>query len=324
MGQAGSSTPTTATCAAATAPPASRSTRSGRPTGELSLREPDAGQEPQAVDRPRPAERGRSRRSPACGNGRGAFVAMDPRNGEVLALGSTPSFDPNVFAKPLTERALQGAARRRTTARRCSTARSSGVYPTGSTFKPITAIGRRSRAGAFTPGHGHRRPRLGADRQHRLPELGRHAATARSRCAQALQVSSDVFFYTLGARLNSNGGDQALQTWAPPPRHRPPHRHRPARRVRRACCRRRAWRDQPVPARTLHRPPVVGRRQRQPRRRPGRPAGHAAADGRRLLDVANGGRRARRTSACEVEDAAGRVLQIDPARRGRKIAHRPG
>jgi penicillin-binding protein 2 len=33
----------------------------------------------------------------------GAYVAMDPRNGEVLALGSYPSFDANVFAKPLSQ-----------------------------------------------------------------------------------------------------------------------------------------------------------------------------------------------------------------------------
>src|SRR4029450_165348 len=31
----------------------------------------------------------------------GAFVAMDPTDGEVLGLGSNPSFDPNVFAKVL-------------------------------------------------------------------------------------------------------------------------------------------------------------------------------------------------------------------------------
>ena len=31
----------------------------------------------------------------------GAFVAMDPNDGEVVGLGSNPSFDPNVFAKSL-------------------------------------------------------------------------------------------------------------------------------------------------------------------------------------------------------------------------------
>ena len=33
----------------------------------------------------------------------GAYVAMDPSNGEVLALGSYPSFDANLFAKPLSQ-----------------------------------------------------------------------------------------------------------------------------------------------------------------------------------------------------------------------------
>ncbi len=33
----------------------------------------------------------------------GAFVAMDPRTGQILAIGSYPSFDPNMFTKPFTE-----------------------------------------------------------------------------------------------------------------------------------------------------------------------------------------------------------------------------
>jgi len=69
---------------------------------------------------------------------RGALVALDPRNGEVLAFVSKPTFDPNLFVdgidteswrelndspdKPLLNRALRG------------------TYPPGSTFKPFMAI----------------------------------------------------------------------------------------------------------------------------------------------------------------------------------------
>ncbi len=72
------------------------------------------------------------------GERRGALVAIDPRNGEVLALVSKPTFDPNLFVdgidseswkdlnesidKPLLNRALRG------------------TYPPGSTFKPFMAM----------------------------------------------------------------------------------------------------------------------------------------------------------------------------------------
>ena len=72
------------------------------------------------------------------GNRRGALVAMDPRNGEILAFVSKPTFDPNLFVdgidvdswrelnesidKPLLNRALRG------------------TYPPGSTFKPFMAM----------------------------------------------------------------------------------------------------------------------------------------------------------------------------------------
>ncbi len=69
---------------------------------------------------------------------RGALVAIDPRNGEVLAFVSMPTFDPNLFVegidvenwqmlnesidKPLLNRALRG------------------TYPPGSTYKPFMAL----------------------------------------------------------------------------------------------------------------------------------------------------------------------------------------
>jgi penicillin-binding protein 2 len=72
------------------------------------------------------------------GDRRGALVAIDPRNGEVLAFVSKPNFDPNLFVdgidqenwkalnespdKPLLNRALRG------------------TYPPGSTYKPFMAL----------------------------------------------------------------------------------------------------------------------------------------------------------------------------------------
>jgi penicillin-binding protein 2 len=72
------------------------------------------------------------------GERRGALVAIDPRNGEVLAFVSKPTFDPNLFVegidtenwallnesidKPLLNRALRG------------------TYPPGSTYKPFMAM----------------------------------------------------------------------------------------------------------------------------------------------------------------------------------------
>ena len=83
----------------------------------------------------------------------GAFVAMNPLNGEVYAIGSWPTYDPNKFAKPLTKAeytALEGSS----TAGGPLTDRAvNGTYPTGSTFKPITAMG-ALQGGVITPTEG--------------------------------------------------------------------------------------------------------------------------------------------------------------------------
>jgi penicillin-binding protein 2 len=130
----------------------------------------------------------------------GAFVAVEPRSGQILAIGSYPSFNPNVFAKPLTKQeytALIGGAG-------ALTDRAvNGEYPTGSTFKPITAMAALEAAvispnEAFGPG-----PciRVGGEN---FCNAG-HAALPAMALVEALKVSSDTYFFEVGERANSHG-----------------------------------------------------------------------------------------------------------------------
>ncbi|MEJ2297952.1 MAG: penicillin-binding protein 2, partial [Woeseiaceae bacterium] len=69
---------------------------------------------------------------------RGALVALDPRSGEILALVSAPSFDPNLFAVGMTTsqfRGLQDDPDRPLFNRAVR-----GAYPPGSTIKPMLAL----------------------------------------------------------------------------------------------------------------------------------------------------------------------------------------
>jgi penicillin-binding protein 2 len=139
----------------------------------------------------------------------GAYVALDPRNGELLALGSYPSFDANLFAKPLSQAKfdeLNSEANGAPLFNRAIAA----AYPTGSVFKPITALAALD-TGTITPDT----PifdngvfKLGPQEFRNAKDASYGSLTLR----RALQVSSDVFFYTLGARLNDQG--PVLQQWA--------------------------------------------------------------------------------------------------------------
>ncbi|HEX5787706.1 MAG TPA: penicillin-binding protein 2 [Woeseiaceae bacterium] len=69
---------------------------------------------------------------------RGAVVAMDPWSGEVLALVSTPSFDPNLFATGMTT--AQFNALQEDLDRPLFNRAVRGTYPPGSTIKPMLAL----------------------------------------------------------------------------------------------------------------------------------------------------------------------------------------
>lgn len=71
----------------------------------------------------------------------GAFVVMDPRNGDLLALASTPSFDPNVFAIPRSAEAVAEIQRLNKDPTRPLWNRAiSDQYPLGSAFKVVVAL----------------------------------------------------------------------------------------------------------------------------------------------------------------------------------------
>ena len=71
----------------------------------------------------------------ALGLRRGAVVALDVNTGEVLAMASYPRFNPNVFAKPMTEQEWENLHRQE----QSFLNRSLQGYPPGSTFKIVTS-----------------------------------------------------------------------------------------------------------------------------------------------------------------------------------------
>src|SRR3712207_6544855 len=135
----------------------------------------------------------------------GAFVAMNPKTGEVYALGSAPSFDPSVFAKPITQANFERLTSEENGAPLYNRA-IGGQYASGSTFKPITSIAALDAgvatadtviadAGCMTIGNSQK------------CNAGK-AANGPVALRRALQVSSDIYYYVMGIRLFEVGGER--------------------------------------------------------------------------------------------------------------------
>ena len=73
------------------------------------------------------------------GIGRGAISVIDPNTGEILAMASVPSYDPNIFI-PFIRQADWDALQEKQDATVPMVSRSLSAYPPGSTFKIVTAI----------------------------------------------------------------------------------------------------------------------------------------------------------------------------------------
>lgn len=137
--------------------------------------------------------------------GRGVIIAMDPNNGEILALASAPTFDPNLFSqrittkegraeyqkllndpdKPLINRAVQGK------------------YPPGSTWKPLMATA------------GLKQGAISIDDSNLVCGGGITIGNKFTRCMGgnhgspnvhiAIEKSCDGYFYRLGLKMKLEG-----------------------------------------------------------------------------------------------------------------------
>jgi penicillin-binding protein 2 len=124
-------------------------------------------------------------------------VLLDAVTGEVLALVSIPSFDPTGFSHGLSSaiwRQLSTDPRHPLIDKTIA-----GVYPPGSTFKPMVALGALT-AGVLTPETSITCPgylRLGNAVFH----CWRHGGHGTLRLRDAIKQSCDVFFYETARRL---------------------------------------------------------------------------------------------------------------------------
>jgi penicillin-binding protein 2 len=127
----------------------------------------------------------------------GAIVALDPDNGDVLAMASSPAFDQNQFIRGFSPSQWQAVVDN--PLRPLENKAIQGQYPPGSTFKPVVA------AAALEEGL--------ADPETTLPCLGayrlgnhvyhcwRKRGHGRLNMHEALVQSCDIYFYQLGQRV---------------------------------------------------------------------------------------------------------------------------
>jgi penicillin-binding protein 2 len=140
---------------------------------------------------------------------RGSVVALDPKTGDIIALASTPGFDPNAFVRgltvaeysalsnnidiPLLNRALRGA------------------YPPGSTVKPLYALAAQ-KYNILTPqqeefcGGFFQLP--GSSNKYRDDK--KHG---NLNMREAISYSCDVYFFRVAQRLGINRMDEFMKTF---------------------------------------------------------------------------------------------------------------
>jgi penicillin-binding protein 2 len=137
----------------------------------------------------------------------GGFITMDVHTGEIIALGPFPTFEPALFTRPLTQTQVDETIRN--PAGPLTDRAIAGLYPTGSTFKLITALAALE-SGNLQVNEAIEDPGVLVVGGQEFKNAG-EAANGTVSLITAMEVSSDVFFYTLGLRMWDSG---ELQHWA--------------------------------------------------------------------------------------------------------------
>jgi len=131
---------------------------------------------------------------------RGALVAIAPQTGEVLALVSAPSFDPNLFIDGIDVdnwKALNESPDHPLINRPLSS-----TYPIGSTYKPFVALAALE-LGKRTPEQVIADPGYFELGEQRFRNAG-SVAFGPTNMHRAIVVSSDTYFYSIGADIGIN------------------------------------------------------------------------------------------------------------------------
>ncbi len=141
----------------------------------------------------------------------GAFVAMDVNNGEILAMGSTPTFDPSIFTRPITQAQYRALTAEKNDAPLANRA-TQGLYPMGSIFKIVTGIA-SLKAGLITPEEIVNDTGLLKVDVQEFRNAG-DAVFGPIDMSTAYKVSSDIYFYRLGLEAPAQKGGGVIQDTA--------------------------------------------------------------------------------------------------------------
>lgn len=127
----------------------------------------------------------------------GTLVVIDVNTGEILASASNPTFDPNIFSNPIPDAVWKDLEQKRA----FYNIAIQGMYPPGSTFKPLLSLYALEKRILTT------KDQLFCGGSIKVPNL-----SEKYRCwvypsqhgllnlKEALKLSCDVFFYELGRR----------------------------------------------------------------------------------------------------------------------------